>query len=343
MTINPIRLEELFDKYVRGNITAEEFTEFWRLVKEMQASDTLNTKLTTLWQEWETLAQPGSGPDKSKVFHRIMEKGREREIDFEKLRAYPVARRLRRLAAAAVVLATLAGFYLLYIRKANPVIPSPIYAAQSPHTDYTRHIVLPDSSTVVLHAGSTLDYPAVFPDDSREVTLTGEAYFDVHHDNKKPFIIHTGKIRTVVLGTAFNISSDGNQVTVSVTGGKVRVENGKKVLAELTPNQQIVYRVPEDATEKATVNAEQLVTNWTKKDMVFDGDSFGDIAAVISKRYGVLIRFKNPELAKCLIVASFSGTETLDNVLGTLCTIRNASYNQNQENREVEIDGKGCE
>jgi transmembrane sensor len=344
MPANPIRLEELFDKYVRGSINPEEFTEFWHLVKEMQASDTLSAKLTALWCEWETKAQPGSGPDRSKVFTRIMEKGREREIDFEKLRIHPITRRSRLLAAAAVVGTVLTGLYLLYSGKTAPAAATPQYAAvQTKSPDYTRNIVLPDGSTVVLHAGSTLDYPAAFPAGSREVSLKGEAYFDVRHDDKKPFIIHTGKVSTTVLGTAFNISSDSNKVTISVTGGKVRVENGKKVLAELTPNQQIVYRVPEEATEKRMVNAEQLVTNWTKQDMVFDGDSFGEIAEVVGRRYGISIRFKNPELAKCLIVASFSGTETLENVLEMLCTIRNASYVRKQEGNEIEIDGKGCE
>jgi ferric-dicitrate binding protein FerR (iron transport regulator) len=121
------------------------------------------------------------------------------------------------------------------------------------------------------------------------------------------------------------------------------VENGKKVLAELTPNQQIVYDVPQDAAKQKTVNAEQLVTNWTKQDMIFDGDTFGSIAGVISQRYGVTIRFKNPALAKCRIVASFSGTEMLENVLETLCTIQNASYTRNEEDKSIELDGKGCE
>lgn len=337
MTANAIRLEELFDKYVRGNITSEEFNEFWRLVKEMQASNALSEKLTSLWQEWETTAQTGTGPDRSKVFSRIMEKGREREIDFEKLQASPIFRRSRFLVAAAVILAALAGLYLLYPNTKTPSDPQQTPIAATPHTDYTRHIILPDSSIVVLHGGSTLDYPAAFPADSREVTLNGEAYFDVRHDNKKPFIIHTGNVRTVVLGTAFNISTEGNKVTVSVTGGKVRVENGKKVLAELAPNQQIVYKVPEETTETSVVNAEKLVTSWTRQDMIFDGDSFSAIADVIAKRYGFTIRFKNPELAKSLIVASFSGTETLSNVLGTLCTIQNATYTMKEDTKEIEI------
>jgi ferric-dicitrate binding protein FerR (iron transport regulator) len=246
------------------------------------------------------------------------------------------------MAAAAVVIVS--GLYLLTGRQGKRAPSTPKYAVQTiTPPAYTRQIVLPDGSTVVLHAGSTLDYPAAFPDSSREVSLKGEAYFDVRHDNKKPFIIHTGTVRTIVLGTAFNISSDSNRITVSVTGGKVRVENGRKVLAELTPNQQIVYDVPQDATQQKTVNAEQLVTNWTKQDMIFDGDTFGGIAGVISQRYGVTVRFRDPALAKCRIVASFSGTETLENVLETLCTIQNASYTRNQEDKSIEIDGKGCE
>ncbi|MDR3715152.1 MAG: FecR domain-containing protein [Puia sp.] len=345
MTFHSIRLEDLFDKYVRGTITAEEFNEFWRLVQEGQADGTLSAKLTRLWQEWADKTPQDAGPDKSKVFSRIMEKGKEREIDFEKFRPVPLIRRWRVAAAAAAVLVIAIGLYLLFTGHPDRAGHTATqYAVQTiTHPDYIRNIVLPDGSTVVLHAGSTLDYPAGFPDSSREVSLQGEAYFDVRHDNKRPFIIHTGKVRTIVLGTAFNISSDSNRVTVSVTGGKVRVENGRKVLAELAPNQQIVYNVPQDEAEQRTVNAERLVTNWTKKDMVFDGDDFGSIAETISQRYGVAIRFRNPELARCLIVASFSGTETLENVLETLCTIRNASYTRSQDDKAVEIDGKGCE
>jgi len=343
MPANSNRLQELFDKYVRSSITSEEFTEFWQLIKEMQDSDALSTELTSLWRQWETQAQPGAGPDKSKIFNRIMDKGREREIDFDKLRIHPLTRWSRKLAVAAAVVAISIGIYLLYTGKTKSIAAPSLYAAHTQAPGYTRHIVLPDGSTVVLHAGSTLDYPAAFSSGSREVSLQGEAYFDVRHDDKAPFVIHTGKIFTTVLGTAFDISSDSNKVTVSVTGGKVRVEDGKKVLAVLASNQQIVYKVPDETTEKNIVNATQLVTDWTKQDMVFDGDSFGEIARVIAQRYGVSIRFKNPELVKCLIVASFSGTETLDNVLEMLCTIRNASYSHQSESKEIIIDGKGCE
>src|SRR5207248_3097180 len=100
---------------------------------------------------------------------------------------------------------------------------------------WTRHIVLPDSSTVVLHAGSRLLFPEAFSVNTREVTLVGEAYFDIVHREAQPFIIHTGQLKTTVLGTAFNIRAydSSQEVMVSVTKGRVRVESGNQVLAEL--------------------------------------------------------------------------------------------------------------
>src|SRR5690606_2603405 len=66
-------------------------------------------------------------------------------------------------------------------------------------------LLLPDGSTVLLNNNSSLDFPQQFTGDTREVILKGEAYFDIKPDASRPFIIHTGKVKTRVLGTAFNI------------------------------------------------------------------------------------------------------------------------------------------
>jgi ferric-dicitrate binding protein FerR (iron transport regulator) len=336
-------MEELFDKYVRDTISPEEIDEFWQLVRDQQANGALSESVIRLWQEWRTNSRPGSGPDKAQVFQQIMEKGRERELDLGKLRAYSIGTWRKPLAVAATLLVVLAGVYLLFNRKTQREAPVVVAAMKVQHPDCTRHLILPDSSVVILHAGSRLDFPAGFPNNNREVTLSGTAYFDVHRDTKRPFIIHTGKIRTTVLGTAFNISSDGDKVTVSVTGGKVRVESDKKVLAELTRNEQIVYNLKRDSVQTLKVNAGQLVTNWTRQDMIFDGESFGDIAALVGKRYGVTIGFKDPELAKFRMVVSFSGTENLDNVLATLCTIAGASFTATPDDTKIVIASKTTE
>jgi ferric-dicitrate binding protein FerR (iron transport regulator) len=339
MSANSLRLERLFDKYVSDTITNEELIEFWQLMVGITENDRMNKRLETLWNQVDNSYNPAARVNREKIFSRILEKGKEREINFEKLhrrQSWP-----RIAAAAAIIIFIVTGSYFFFL---NGYRPETVFQqrARNGSTAYIRNVTLSDGSTVVLQATSVLDYPGSFTGNTREVTLTGEAYFDIHQDERKPFIIHTGKVKTTVLGTAFNIRADGENITVSVTRGRVRVEDDRKVLAVLAPNQQITYTVRAAIVEQKAVNAMQIATDWTKQDMVFEGASFASIAEVVSKRYGVTIEFKNPELRLCMIVASFSGIETLENVMEILCTIRNASYSI-KDNQHIVIDGKGCE
>jgi transmembrane sensor len=339
MSANSFRLEQLFEKYVSDTITNEELKEFWHLMDGITENDSLNKKLETLWNQWDNLYNPAARVNKEKIFSRILEKGKEGEINFEKIHRRRIWPRIA--AAAAIFIFIVTGSYFFFLNRSRPEIDVQ-QRAMSESTAYIRNLKLSDGSTVVLQAASVLDYPGSFTGNTREVTLTGEAYFDIHHDAGKPFIIHTGKVKTTVLGTAFNIRADGKNITVSVTRGKVRVEDDRKVLAVLAPNQQITYTIRAAIAEQKAVNAMQIAVDWTKQDMVFEGASFGSIAEVVSKRYGVTIEFKNQELRQCMIVASFSGMETLENVMEILCTVRNASYSM-KDNRHIIIDGKGCE
>lgn len=214
--------------------------------------------------------------------------------------------------------------------------------AVSPATpESKRFILLPDSSTVVLREGSSLIYPASFKGNTREVTLKGEGYFDIRHQPGKPFVIHSGRLLTTVLGTAFNIKAypDQSSVTVTVTRGKVKIEDeqSRQLLGILLPDQQIVYENKVAATK--AVKAEETVA-WLKKGMDFNSIPFEDIAKQIGEQYQVPIRFANPALRQCRIRATFEGTEPLDKVLYILCTVGNASFVV--EENEVIIDGKGC-
>lgn len=251
------------------------------------------------------------------------------------------------IAAAVIAVATTGLFVWMAPRKSSPVIAeaqpaekiiSPVVGA----FDHIRNITLPDGSSVVLHAGSKLDYVKSFDGPTREVRLEGEAYFDIAHNPDKPFIIHTGKVKTTVLGTSFNIKADAKHVVVSVTRGRVKVEDESKLLAVLTPDQQVQYSLPDAKTAQQTVNANTLVTDWTKEDMVFNGVSFEEIAAMLSKRYGVPVKFKNQALKNCKIRASFSGTEKIEQVASVLSGIRNGSY-QELTDGTIVLDGEGCD
>src|SRR5690606_6204958 len=100
-------------------------------------------------------------------------------------------------------------------------------------------IKLPDGSTVLLNDDSELSYSLPFDDGPREVTLKGEAFFDIIHDNNKPFIVRTGNISTNVLGTAFNINARNRNVVVTVERGLVQVSDETQALSLVHPDERL--------------------------------------------------------------------------------------------------------
>ncbi len=206
-----------------------------------------------------------------------------------------------------------------------------------------KYIRLQDGSTVLLNEGSRLEYPDVFASASREVVLTGEGYFDVKHDPSRPFIVHTGKVNTTVLGTAFNIRAypDQKEITVTVTRGKVKVGDNKKTYAVITPNESIAINTANNLYRHEKVDAENVV-EWKKQYFVLDNLNLEEAAALINNRYHVNISFSNEGLRKCLISATFLNNENLEQVLTVVTGVVNATYNI-QPNDQIIISGEGCD
>lgn len=241
------------------------------------------------------------------------------------------------LRVAAIFLLFLVGASVYYFYRKDKV-----RYLETEKLAYTKYLLLPDGSKVIVHNNSKLEYPSVFNGKTREVTLTGEAFFDIKHDEDKPFIIHTGQVTTTVLGTAFNIQAypGAGNIIVTVTRGKVRVEDNHKVLAVLTRDYQLVYDLPKADAQNKTVVAQEII-KWTNSDMNFEDVPFETIIEQISKRYQVDILFANEEIKKCPVRATFSGTETIEEIITKLCLARNATYKKSNEGKFI-IEGKGC-
>lgn len=329
----------LFNKYLENRCSPEETEYLFGLLQSDEYQQAANEMIESRLQR-----DPGINAD-DPILRQNLNARLKAILTVPEFTPAPVHRiySWKWIAAAGILLLAFISIY----RLVTPGIPGKTSLSANETlvapslTVYTRYITLPDGSSVVLHAGSKLEYPNKFTGETREVTLSGEAYFDVSHNPVQPFIIHTGKIKTTVLGTAFNIKSDEKQVTVSVTRGKVRVEDETKVLAVLTPDQQVQYNVTDAVIARHTINANSVVTDWTKEDMVFNSVTFEEIGKILSQRYGVPVLFENTGLAKCKIRASFSGTETLDHVAGVLSAIRNGSFEQLPDGTIV-FSGEGC-
>jgi transmembrane sensor len=242
--------------------------------------------------------------------------------------------------AAAVVGIGFAGY--LFYNTLSGEKPARLIAKQiiAPvRGQENRYIVLPDSSVVLLHPGGNIKY--AYNGKTREIYLSGEAYFNVKHLNNYPFKVHTQKVVTTVLGTSFNIKAYPNQnVTVSVTGGKVGVvDEVKKTTIMLTPNQQVTISADHANQVQKPVQAKKTI-EWASTDMDFDQMPFFLLVDKMERRYGMHIVFENPGLKDCLITGRFDGTESLQKVLLTISETMGTTYTIKSDT--IYINGAGC-
>jgi transmembrane sensor len=209
-------------------------------------------------------------------------------------------------------------------------------------SDQKKQMVLSDGSKIWLNAGSELKYPEKFNGTTREVFLTGEAYFDIKHDASKAFIVHTGNLVTTVLGTAFDIKANKTDrlIIVTVTRGKVSVSEGKRLLGLITPNQQISYNKQNKFHVETSVDASRVIA-WQSAELRFEDITFQEAAKILSERFHVKITFNNDKIKACRFSGSALSGKNIDQVLKVICAFNNAHYDHNPDG-SISINGKGC-
>ena len=189
-------------------------------------------------------------------------------------------------------------------------------------------IMLSDGTKIWLNAGSRLKYPAKFKGDTREVYLTGEAFFDVAKDKKHPFIIHTDKMDTKVLGTSFNVQAYPDNATqeVSVLTGRVNV---KSTVTEenvyVTPGQKVVFKSKSNKLQAFTDIPLNSISLWRKNIIVFEDAPLPEVIATINRKYNVTVEIGNKDLNNLKISAYFKELP-VEQVVALVCNIINADY-----------------
>ena len=317
------RLSFLFYRYVNDNCSEGERQELLRLLADPANDEQVKVLMAELWDH-----VPGkelSAQDSDRIFDRIITERKSPPFSWLRM-------------AAVFVIMVLSALAVVYFRAGYR---KPNIAREMDEEAKTKFVTLPDGSTVVLNAGSTLDYTPSFGGKVREVVLTGEGFFDVEHDSLKPFVVHTGKLRTTVLGTAFNIKAYADQeiIIVTVTRGKVRVSDDRHVLGVLHRDEQIsVDR--RQAAERKPVDSHR-VTEWIQRDILFDDVTIAEAILELEKRFQVSIIMADEEIAHCRFTATFVQGEGLKQILEILCDFNNATLSANEAGGFV-ISGGDC-
>jgi len=229
----------------------------------------------------------GMGGDEGMREGAVEREGRGRGIRIRLIR-WPAA-------AAVVVLGTLG-----ILRYNNKMTPPPPHA-QAPVAWHevaakygTRsYLDLPDGSKLWLNAGSKVQYAS----GKRELTLSGEGFFDIRHDPEHPFLIHAGNVVVKVLGTSLNVRAYPGDSVVETTliDGKAEVDMPGRAIA-LRPSEKVtmhngvqqVRKVVADPTYKTIIE-----TSWVEDKLIFRREPFREVAAKLERWYNIRIHFEN--------------------------------------------------
>ncbi len=153
----------------------------------------------------------------------------------------------------------------------------------------THH--LPDGTRVMLNSGSTISYDVDFEDTSKErrVWLTGEAFFEVAHDEKRPFVVVADNIRVRVLGTSFNVNAreKSQRINVALIEGKVQIEKEESAWV-LKPGELATIGKNSGQMSIDEVDLQPMVA-WRDGVLVFEKSNFSETLTTIEQWYGVEI------------------------------------------------------
>jgi ferric-dicitrate binding protein FerR (iron transport regulator) len=198
-----------------------------------------------------------------------------------------------------------------------------------------KEVVLPDGSQVWLNSASSLRYPSSFAANERKVELTGEAWFDVQHAEKVPFLISSGVITTQVVGTAFDIKAYPGQkvMTVSVQRGKVKVLAGNSILATLEKGRQV--RVNEDKTTYQRNVDTSVIGAWKQGFLLYKDEVLKDVAADLQRVFKDSVAI-NSALKEEKITISFNKNIGLPKVLQMIAGITDSRVIKRNEKYIIE-------
>lgn len=180
-------------------------------------------------------------------------------------------------------------------------------------------VTLSDKTRVDLNAESSIEYLSNFNDDIREVSLIGEAFFNVERDETRPFIIKVNGIDVKVLGTSFNIKAypGDKQIEVAVLSGNVEVtyrEKGNTV--NLVKNELAYYHYDSNNFSKKQIEDIELIFAWKEQKLVFKNQDLSSLMETLSRWYGVDIDYGGIVNKKKQITGSYQNASLREVMMG---------------------------
>lgn len=295
-------IDILYQRYLRGELSAEELEEFRQLVAETADDDLWDLMCLDFVNASEATQMPFDA--KQRVFENIERETKTQRKSFK----------LRYVAAAIVLLFVMIGGYTWYAMS-NATVRH--YATITVKPGQKASAVLPDGTRVDLNGGTQLRYDVV-PGKRREVLLcSGEAFFDVAKDANCPFHVRANGMQVEVLGTRFNVKTMNGRVETALFSGSVRLTSDKLAKGyRMQPGQKAVY-LDGKGSLSWMLNDTHRDAGWKDGYLVFSSTPLVEVLQQVANWYGVHFVLARPRIGGDLLTGSFHN-ETLESVLHLL-------------------------
>lgn len=358
------RFWELLAKVKSGEATPEEQLELTQHLSAFPDDPGLVQQMDAFWELPMRSASAPAADEVTVAWDNIRNKisGQKQQHELP-VNTGKLRRIIKYVSAVAAIIILAAGsiwwWTTLHI-KANAPSQKNIVSTKN---GSKSKIELPDGTQVWLNAGSKIKYDENYGKESRELSLTGEAYFDVAHDANKPFILHTGKMDVKVLGTVFNVKAyPGDDVTeAALIRGSIEVTFPGRPQEKLIlkPNDKISIVNKDENTAVDTVRLSRAIdkeipaimvssiqyepadstiieTAWVNNKLIFRSKTFEELARDIERWFNVTVRVEDSSILSKKFTGTFSN-ETITDALDALSLSYTLHYKFDRSHNTVTI------
>ena len=312
--------KELHNKYINDELTQEELKRFRSMLVE-ESDEELGMEMETEGEKTLFVLPPDLRERETEVkqhidasidaWERRMSKNDETAGDERPVYLRSLFRKVIR--HVAIFLLPVLAFTTYHYYTATNSIPKGEIVFSAPAAS-TADVVLPDGTHVTLNHNSRLSYyPATFNSRKRDVTFSGEGWFEVAHRPGSPFTVSINNLKVTVLGTRFNISARKRSAFAEVA-----LEKGSVRLSTTNSSEEAILK-PGEKAQFNFVSGRFLITrntdfkgvrSWTHREMRFDNEPFDAVIERIEAEYEMDVTVHKPDTAP----SRFTGVLPTDNL-----------------------------
>lgn len=317
--------DDLLVKHLTGEATPEEHAQVEQWLNTSDENQRYYDGFIQIWEQSLQLTA-GAVADEEEAWQRFKQRIQDSQpqqtpVPVKKLPAYKTT---LRVAASIILVAGMGwlGYFVTGLFLGTPVKQLAVQTKNNVLID-----TLTDGSVITMNKHSVVNFPSVFKGKTREITLRGEAFFNIAPDKNKPFIIHVNGLKVTVVGTSFNIRTINGKTEVIVETGIVKVTN-KKQTVQLKPKEKVLGDSAAILVKDTT--KDRLYNYYRSREFVCDNTPLKRLVEILNEAYDANIIIENKATENLPITTTFK-EEPLEHILTIVSETLGVKVDKKQE------------